>query len=133
MPFHTNSIAGYQFEDIRNSLIGASQTFEDLSRPGKDGTAVRLLGVKGRPHQIFTFHYVADFEAARDAINAYSELKDGSAYPIIRHSTEFGNFRILDVIEVSARAVANIVGQTIVDSPSVEQVCQWTVQHVSSS
>lgn len=131
MPVHTNTIAGYQFEVLRNSLQPSSEEMELFTRPGKDGVTVRLLGLRGRPHQIFTVHYVADFEAAKDALSTYVALKDGDSYEIVQHSVSFGDFRILDVVEVDARAVANVNG-SILPNPGVMQVCQWTVQHIPS-
>lgn len=128
MPIHTNTIDAYEFEDIRGSLQPRSEDLEVFSRPGKDDTTVRLTGVRGKPVQIQTMHYVADFEAAKNALSAYVQLKDGASYEIVQHTTSFGNFRILDVAQVSARAVANVVG-SIVPGATVEQTCQWTVQH----
>jgi hypothetical protein len=128
MPIHTNTIDAYEFEDIRGSLQPRSEELEVFSRPGVDDTTVRLTGVRGRPVQIQTMHYVADFTAAKNALSAYVQLKDGSSYEIVQHTVSFGDFRILDVVQVSARAVANVVG-SIVPNATVEQICVWTVQH----
>jgi hypothetical protein len=128
MPVHTNTIDAYEFEDIRGSLQPRSEELEVFSRPGLDDTTVRLTGVRGRPTQIQTMHYVADFTAAKNAISAYVQLKDGSGYEIVQHSVSFGDFRILDVVELQARAVTNVTG-SLIASPTVMQVCLWTVQH----
>lgn len=128
MPVHTNTIDAYEFEDIRGSLQPRSEELEVFSRPGKDETTVRLTGVRGRPVQIQTMHYVASFEAARNFLSSYVQLKDGDNYEIVQHTVSFGDFRILDVVQVSARAVTNVVG-AILPGATVEQVCQWTVQH----
>jgi hypothetical protein len=131
MPVHTNTIDAYEFEDIRGSLQPRSEELEVFSRPGKDDTTVRLTGVRGRPVQIQTMHYVASFEAAKNAISAYVQLKDGGNYEIVQHTTSFGSFRILDVVQVSARAVTSVNG-SIIPGATVEQICQWTVQHQGS-
>jgi hypothetical protein len=131
MPVHTNTIDAYEFEDIRGSLQPRSEELEVFSRPGLDDTTVRLTGVRGRPTQIQTMHYVADFTAAKNALSAYVQLKDGNNYEIIQHSVSFGDFRILDVVQVSARAVTNVVG-SLISGATVEQICQWTVQHQGS-
>lgn len=128
MPIHTNTIDSYEFEDIRGSLQPESEELELFSRPGKDGTTVRLTGVRGRPTQIQTLHYVADFTAAKNAISDYVQLKDGGNVEIVQHTVSFGNFRILDVVELQARAVTNVTG-SIIATPTVMQVCLWTVQH----
>ena len=129
MPVHTNTIDAFEFEDIRGSLQPESEELELFSRPGKDGSTVRLTGVRGRPTQIQTLHYVADFTAAKNAISAYVQLKDGSNVEIVQHSVNFGNFRILDVVEIQAQAVANVIG-SIIPGAGVMQICQWTVQHI---
>jgi hypothetical protein len=128
MPVHTNTIDAYQFEYIRGSLQPRSEELEVFTRPGKDDTTIRLTGVRGRPVQIQTMHYVADFQAAKDALSAYAQLKDGSQYEIVQHSISHGDYRILDVVQVSARAVTNVNG-SLLTNPTVEQVCMWTVQH----
>lgn len=128
MPIHTNTIASYQFEDIRGSLQPESEEIELFSRPGKDGSTVRLTGVRGRPVQIQTTHYVESFTAAKNAISAYVQLKDGGNVEIVQHTVSFGNFRILDVVELQARAVTSVTG-SLVANPTVMQVCLWTVQH----
>lgn len=131
MPVHTNTIGAQQFEDIRGSLQPESEELEVFARPGKDGTTVRLTGVRGRPVQIQTLHYVADFTAAKNALSAYVQLKDGANVEIVQHSVSFGDFRILDVVEIQARAVANVIG-SLIPGAGVMQVCQWTVQHQGS-
>jgi hypothetical protein len=131
MPVHTNTIDSEQFEDIRGSLQPESEELEVFSRPGKDGSTVRLTGVRGRPVQIQTLHYVADFTAAKNALSAYVQMKDGGNVVIVQHSVNFGNFRILDVVEIEARASTNVIG-SIVSNPTVRQVCLWTVQHQGS-
>lgn len=131
MPVHTNTIDAYQFEDIRGSLQPRSEELEIFARPGKDDTTVRLTGVRGRPTQIITVHYVADFTAAKNALSSYVQLKDGASYEIVQHSISFGDFRILDVVEVESRAVANVIG-SLISGATVRQICQWTVQHQGS-
>jgi len=131
MPFHTNTIDAYEFEDIRGSLQPESEELEVFSRPGKDGSTVRLTGVRGRPVQIQTLHYVASFTAAKNALSAYVQMKDGGNVVIVQHSVSFGNFRILDVVELQARAVTNVIG-SIIPGATVMQVCLWTVQHQGS-
>lgn len=131
MPVHTNTIDSEQFEDIRGSLQPESEELEVFARPGKDGTTVRLTGLHGRPVQIQTLHYVADFAAAKAALTAYVQMKDGANYEITQHSVSFGDFRILDVVEVEARAVTNVIG-SIIANATVRQICQWTVQHQGS-
>lgn len=128
MPVHTNTIDAYQFEYIRGSLQPRSEELEVFTRPGLDDTTIRLTGVRGRPVQIQTMHYVADFTAAKNALSAYVQLKDGASYEIVQHSISMGNYRILDVVEVYARAVTNVTG-SLITNPTVEQVCLWTVQH----
>lgn len=132
MPVHTNTIDAYSFEDIRNSLQPSSEELELFTRPGKDGVTLRLLGERGRPCQIFTMHYVADFTAAKSALSSYVQLKDGGVHEIIQHTTSFGDFFILDVVEAESRAVSGVVG-SLIPGATVRQICQWTVLHVPPS
>ena len=48
MPYHTNSIATFQFEDIRGSLISRSEQLEEIVRPGRDDSLIRKTGVRSR-------------------------------------------------------------------------------------
>jgi hypothetical protein len=130
MPVHDHYIDAYQFEDLRGMIVPRSEDIELLARPGKDDTTARLTGVRGRPFAVVTMHYVADFEAAATAISEYVQLKDGNPYEVIQHSISFGFYRVLDVVEaVPPRAVASVVG-SIIANPTVQQFCQWTLQHV---
>jgi hypothetical protein len=126
MPYHLNTIGIYSFEDIRGRLQPKAQQMEITVRAGLAGEAFRRTGVRAVPSQIQTVHYVADWAAARDAINAYIGLIDGHPYEIIQHSHTYGYFRVAQVAEVEARAVENVVG-SIVATPTVLQICQWTV------
>jgi hypothetical protein len=130
MPLATNSIGEFQFEELRGSLQPRSQDLEILIRPGKDDSTVRLTGVRGKPFQVLTLHYVADFLSAKNAISAYVTLQDGNAYEVVQLDESIGYFRVLAVVEVSAMAVASVVGDTLIADPEVLQYCQWTLQHV---
>jgi hypothetical protein len=126
MPFHLNTIDEYQFEDIRGRLQPKAQQMEITVRAGVSGEAFRRTGVRAEPSQIQTLHYVADWDAARSAIQAYQALIDGNPYEIIQHTHTYGYFRIAKVTEVSAQAVENVVG-SIIATPTVLHICQWTV------
>jgi hypothetical protein len=95
-------------------------------RAGIAGEAFRRTGIRAAPSQIQTVHYVVDWEAAKNALVAYNDLIDGNPYEIIQHTTNYGYFRVAQVAEVEARAVENVVG-SIVATPTVLQICQWTV------
>lgn len=126
MPIHINRIAGYDFEDIRGRLQPTAEKLEVFIRPGIDFEYVRKTGVRGAPSQIQTLHYVESWASAATALEAYVSLIDGSVYEIIQHTTSYGYFRILDVTELNAQAVANVIG-SIVTTPTVLQLCGWTV------
>jgi len=131
MPVHTNSIGGLQFVDLQGRIQPRSEQPEVFVRPGKDDVTIRLTAVRGRPVKLRSVNYVADWDAAKTAINAYISMKDGTAYAIIQHTTAYGNYLVLDVVELIARAVTNVVGG-LAGGEEIHQVCEWTVIHESN-
>lgn len=136
MPIHVNKIVYgadpedpedyFAFEDIQGRLQPKAEQLEVFVRPGHVGETLRKTGVRALPSQILTIHYVADWAAAKAAIESYIGLIDGDPYQIIQHTTSYGYFRVLQVVEVDARACVNAIG-TLIANPTVVQVCQWTV------
>lgn len=116
----------FAFEAMRGRLQPKSEQLEVLIRPGRHGESIRTSGVRGAPSQIVTVHYVTDWTAAANAIASYVTLKDGLPYKFIQHTTYYGYFKILEVVEVDAAACVNVIG-SIEPNPQVVQVCQWTV------
>lgn len=136
MPVHANRIVFgddpddpldyYAFEDMRGRLQPKQQQLEVIVRRGHAGESLRETGVRAVPSQILTIHYVEDWTAAKNAITAYGDLI-GSLVQVIQHTTNYGYFKVLGpVVEVDARACANVVG-SLIATPTVLQVVQWTL------
>lgn len=126
MPIHVNTIDAFEFEDIRGRLQPKAEQLEVIVRPGHAGETTRRTGVRAVPSQILTLHYVLDWEAARDALVAYTDLIGLEPVEVIQHSLSYGYFKILNVAEAEARAVVNVTGQ-LIPGAEVLHVVQWTL------
>lgn len=127
MPIYTNSIDEFEFEDIVGRLQPKAEQLEVIVRPGRDGEILAKTGVRAVPSQIVTMHYVADWLAAKAALEAYISLIDGDPYEVIQRDETFGYFRVLSVVELpQTRAVTNVIG-SIIPNPGVQQFCAWTL------
>lgn len=135
MPFHANRIVFgadpdepadyYAFEDMRGRLQPKKQQLEVHVSRGQDGESLRETGVRAVPSQVLTVHYVESWATAQTAITAYGDLI-GALVQVIQHTTNYGYFKVLDVVEVEARAVENVVG-SLVTTPTVLQLVQWVL------
>jgi hypothetical protein len=127
MPVYTNSIDAFEFEDMVGRLNPKAEQLEVLLRPGHDGETLRKTGVRAEPSRIVTMHFVADWAAAKAALEAYNALIDGEPYEVIQHDESYGYFRVLNVTEMpQTRFVTAVVG-SIIPNASVQQFCQWTL------
>ncbi len=125
MPFHTNTIDEFEFEDMRGQLQPKARQLEVMVRLGHDGESVRNTGVRAKPSQVVTVHYVEDWDAAKAAIEAYCDLI-GHRVEVTQHSTDYGYFKVLDVVQVGAQACSSVVG-SILTNPTVLHIVQWTL------
>lgn len=127
MPVYTNTIDAFEFEDMVGRLHPKAEQLEVLIRPGHDGETLRKTGVRAQPSQIVTMHFVADWAAAKAALEAYLGLIDGEAYEVVQHDESYGYFNVLNVVELrQTRFCTNVIG-SIVANPSVQQFVQWTL------
>lgn len=126
MPVHTNKIGAFYFNDIIGEIALRQEQVEVFERKGTDGVGLRTTGKRGRTFQLQTVNFVATYEYAKLAMVSYKALIGGPPQPIIRYTVSFGTFAVLDVVEVSAKAVLNTLGG--MNPPNeVRQVCQWTL------
>lgn len=126
MPVLTNKIDTLFFDDLRGNIPLREQQLETFTRPGIDGVGFRKTGKRSQPTTLRTTHYVADWDAAKDAITAYQALVDTDPVTIIQHSTDWGTFKVMSVKQVEAKAVTSVIG-SLVNNPQVLQTCEWTV------
>lgn len=127
MPAFTNSIDEYLFEGLYGRLNPKAEQLEVIVRPGHKGETTRRTGVRGAPSQIVTMHYIADWEAARNAIDAYTDLIDGRPYQVIQNDVDYGWFKVLNVVEMPNTHACTRVNGSILSDPGVQQYCQWTL------
>lgn len=121
----------YAFEDMVGRLQPKAQQMEISVRPGFRGETFRKTGVRAIPSQIVTMHYVADWQAAADALVAYNDLIDGNPKEVIQHSTSYGYFRIASVVEHQVQYIGNVIGSILEATeeivPTVQQYIVWTL------
>lgn len=129
MPALTNSIGAQTFLDLQGNLKPRSESLQVLVRPGVNDVRIRTDGVRGQPVRVRTIKYLASHAAAASKLDDYIALKDGAEYAVIQHSVSMGYYKILDVSQVSERAILNAVGGEA-GGEQVEQVCDWTLIHV---
>lgn len=127
MPIHTNTIDAFEFRDIQGNLQPKSPQLEVLVRGGHAGESIRTTGTRGVPCQIRTLTYQDNWDNARDALIAYTELKDGTPYEIVQHSSSMGLWKVLDVVQESARACM------FQQQEAVQRYCIWTVVSTNAS
>lgn len=119
-----------EFDAMRGRLQPRNEQPEVIVRPGKDGQIIRLTGVRGVPVRITTKHHVADWTAAKSAIDFYGSLIGGETpVEIVQNDVSYGYFEILEVVEIEALPCINARG-TIISNPTVIQFCGWTVLSV---
>lgn len=122
----------YPFEDMLGRLQPKQERLEAFVRRGHRGETLRKTGVRGVPFGLVTMHYVLDWAAAKTALLAYADLAEGDQHQIIQHSTNYGWFRVLEVVELpQTRYVANVIGSILQAEqsllPTVQQWVQWTL------
>lgn len=127
MPFHDNKIIDgvteYAFENMIGRLQPKAEQLEVVVRRGHAGESLRKTGVRALPSTILTIHYVEDWTAAQNAIDAYDDLI-GEVVQVIQHTTDYGYFKVLGVVEQDARPVENVVG-SLIATPTVIHLVQW--------
>lgn len=127
MPAFTNTIDDFEFEGLYGRLNPKAEQLEVIVRPGHDGESTRKTGIRAIPSQIVTMHFVADWEAARNAIDAYIDLIGGDPIQVIQNDVDYGLFKVMSVVDTNqTRAVTRVVG-SIIPNPQVQQWCQWTL------
>ena len=131
MPALQNSIGNtpdeFYFEDLQGAIALRKMELEIWTRPGVDGAGARKTGYRGRPFQLRSVHYVADWLATQEALIAYQQLIGEDPVEVIQHDNSFGTFLVLDVEQLpETHACYNVIG-SIVDDPQVLQYCLWTL------
>lgn len=122
----TNSIGLYNFDDLRGNIPRRSQQLQIFNRPGIDGIVARKTGSRTGAVRITTHHYVLNWQAARDSIDAYKTLIGADPVTIIQHDVNYGTYLIASVEQVEARAAFNTIG-SLVANAQVKQVVAWTI------
>lgn len=117
----------YAFEDMVGRLQPKARQLEVMVRPGHPGETLRNTGTRAIPSQIQTMHFVEDWDAAAAAITAYNELRNGAPVEVIQHSTSYGYFRVVEVVELpQTRYSVNNLGALLANT-TVQQYCLWTL------
>lgn len=129
MPALTNSIGTETFLDLQGNLKPRSEDLQVLARPGVNDVRIRTAGVRGQPVRVRSIKYVASHTAAASKLDDYIALKDGAEYAVTQNSVSMGYYKVLDVSQVSERAILNAVGGEA-GSEQSEQICEWTLIHV---
>lgn len=126
MPVHTNSINGFLFLEMQGPPYLRQQQLEIIERPGVDGSGVRRLGKRGKPFQLQTTNYLADFSEAHNAMLAYKDLVGDDPVSLTRRTVSEGTFLVLEVVERNCYAIFNSLG----GFDGGEEVCHeviWTL------
>lgn len=116
----------YAFDVMPDAMQAMQQEPQHIVRPGVAGHILRLTGARGQPFQFRTIHYVADFEACRDALVAYQALVNGDPVYIIANDVEFGWFHVLRVDQAPPAPCSSAIG-TLVSNPTAMHLVIWTL------
>jgi hypothetical protein len=121
----------YAFIDMIGSIQVPTEQLEVTQRGGVPGSFISRLGLHGRPFQLITINYVADFAAAAAAQVAYNALKSVDyGVKVIKQSVTYPDpLQVLDVVEAEPpRGVSKTVGGFTANTPNeVRQVMRWTL------
>ena len=137
MPVLQNSIGDnpdeFFFEDLQGALDAPHRWGIELwNRPGLAGTFARKTFQHAAPVQVRSVHYVADWLATHDALEAYRGLIGEDPVDVWQHDVYVGKFVVLDVVQLpETRACYNVIG-SIVSNPEVMQYCLWTLMVTSN-
>lgn len=127
MPVYINKIGDFQFLEMDGVFHLRQQELEPITRVGIDGTGLRRLGERGKPFEVVTLNYEADFDSAEDKVDEYLELVGSDPVAVIRFSESEGDFFVLQVREQRPPfAIFNSLGGLV----GGEQVCHlvsWTL------
>lgn len=99
MPAYINKIGDFQFLDMEGAFHLRQQQVELIERHGIDGTGLRRQGERGKPFEVVTTNYEADFDAAEDKMDEYLGLVGSDPVNVIRFSETEGDFFVLEVRE----------------------------------
>lgn len=111
MGFPFNQIGNYQFLSIIGYPTGPSQDPLVISRPGVDGTAIFLTGVRGKQFDLETVVDTPNKVLARNLFDQYQLLRGAAPVEIIHNDVSLSYlnclFQVLAVEPLEIIAVAN--------------------------
>lgn len=120
----------YFFIDLEGKVGLRRRQVRVAQRDGKPGARVVLGGIHGVQFQLRSHNFVAHWEQARDALDAYHALKEIVLPPIItQNGHNYGRFALLDIEEVERTPVVSTCGGLPDGYPwEIYQECVWTFQ-----
>lgn len=101
----------YQFITIRQPFRELGQTVEDITRPGVDGHAFRLQGMRGEKFDMLAIRDYTDFIASDTDLDNLTDLRGSLVKIIDDYGITHNNVLLLDVIkEKEGPALAAVGG-----------------------
>ena len=112
---------------MEGTILPKAEEIEVFQRRGVDSIGARKLGKHAEPFTLVTVKYVLDFASHKDALFTYRALIGSDPVEIVKASTSYGNYLLLDVREAEPpQAVYGVVG-AIISNAQVRQVFRWTL------
>lgn len=105
-----SSIGIYSFITLEGELDPPQPRLQDITRPGVDGTAYKLMGTRSNPTQLLSYTTAANAAAAGALLTAYAGLT-GSLVTIVHHGVTYPNMLVISVQPVF-RAFAHFGGSS---------------------
>lgn len=139
----TSFIGSFEFVTLHHPqdrgappLLTAEQT-DIIQRPGVDGTAIMLMGVKGESFQMRSFVNVPTFALANDLMALYRDLIGEAPQTVVWNGVDYEiayqvKYAVLDVKPISLRAVSVVSGGLSGGTGAVVDAL-WTLQPIDVS
>jgi len=123
-------VFGYSFHQFEGQTPGGIRTeLRRIVRPGVDGTAFWRIGDRAAPFQLQSLSDSLNVSVAQATMEGYRRVVGVDAVTLV-HSSKYWSVVVLDLQEVTIRAVASSSGGFNV-GPAAIIVANWTMEVVT--
>lgn len=127
----TPSIGGAQFDFLWGTVGLLQDALQDISRPGEDGTGIRLLGTRAEPSELRTMKGYATALAAEAAHGAHMAAVAGALVTVtLANADAIPNVQVIRVLK--ARPVKQALGR-VGGSGDFQLWETWIVQQTTGA
>jgi hypothetical protein len=123
------SIGGFEFITLKGEIdLGNGMQVEDVSRPGVNGVAFRLLQRRGEPFRLASTVDVANLAAANTLLLDYKEMQGTLQDVEDEHGTVWSNLMVLSVRTRQRQYTVGKSGGLVVGNTGYLVLADWVLQ-----